>query len=152
MTTATTETKSGRGGARGPRTFKDTPTPRDRVIGESLQAKVKELTGREISVIDVLAVKFSLSRWYEDPATKQLMNDMSEQLKRAEAQTKADKLKAELAKLEAELDSGEFSDDDSEADEDDAEDESAYAAASDTEDEDDEDVFGDEDDSVEASF
>ena len=142
-----TEAKTGRGGARGPRTFKESPTARDRVIGESLAAKIKELTGRQIDVIDVLAVKFSLSRWYEDPATKTLMNDMTEQLKRAEAQGKADKLKAELKKLEAELDSGEFSD--SEGDEDD-EDESTYEASTSGDEDDDEDVF--EDGKVSASF
>lgn len=147
MTTAEETKTAGRGGARGPRTFKESPTPRDRVIGESLAAKVKELTGRELSVIDTLAVKFSLSRWYEDPATKELLNNIEPQLKRAKAQEKKEKAEALLREAQAELGDAE-ADDDS----DDADDATTAAAAADDEEED-EDVFGDDDDEkVSASF
>lgn len=147
MSTETVNAPTGRGGARGPRTFKDSPTPRDRVIGESLSAKVEELTGRKLSVIDTLAVKFSISRWYEDPATKELMNNIEPQLKRAKAQEKKEKAEALLAEATAEL-----GDVDSDEDSDDADDDLTAEAASDEEDEDD-DVFGDDDDEkVSASF
>ena len=66
MTTATTETKAGgRGGARGPRTYKDKPTDRERVLTESLSKKVKELTGRDVSPETCRAVRWTFSRWYE---------------------------------------------------------------------------------------
>lgn len=149
MTTAEV-TKPGRGGARGPRTFKESPTSRDRVIGESLAKKVKELTNRDLSVIDVLAVKFSISRWYEDPATKELMNNIEPQLKRAEAQKKKEKAEALLREAEAELGETE-----SDEDSDDADDDATAAAAADGEDEDDDegtDVFDEEDGKVSASF
>ena len=143
-----TAEKTGRGGARGPRTFKDSPTPRDRVISESLASKVAELTGKSISAEDCRAVKFALSRWYEDPATKALLNDMDSQLKRAKAQEKAEKARKLLAEAEAEM--GDISDEDDE-DSDDASEaddlESAHAG-----DDEDEDLFDEADDSVSASF
>ena len=151
MTTTETETKtSGRGGARGPRTFKESPTARDRVIGESLAKKVKELTNRDISTIDVLAVKFTISRWYEDPATKELMNDMDSQLKRAKAQEKKEKAQKLLEEAEDELGSIESDEDSDDADDSDT----AEAAAAGDDEDDDSDVFGDEDDDekVSASF
>lgn len=140
MSTETTE-KTGRGGTKGPRTFKTTPTPRDRVISESLAAKVKELTGLEIPPNHVRAVKFSLSRWYDDPATKELMKNMDSQLKRAKAQEKKEKAEELLREAQSEL--GDADDDDDSADEE------AAAASFDDEDEDD-DVF--DDDKVSASF
>ena len=146
MTTTETTKTSGRGGARGPRTFKESPTPRDRVIGESLSKKVKELTGRDVSLLDTLAVKFSLSRWYEDPATKELLNDMDSQLKRAKAQEKREKAQKLLEEAEAELGDVE-ADEESDDDED-----GAASAAADTDEDDDEDVFDDDDDKVSASF
>ncbi|AEK07512.1 hypothetical protein PBI_ROPE_68 [Mycobacterium phage Rope] len=149
MTVETTE-KTGRGGARGPRVFKDTPTPRDRVISESLADKVKELTGKTISPEDCRAVKFSLSRWYEDPATKELLNDMDAQLKKAKAKEKAEKARKLLEEAQRELEDAE-EDDDS----DDASDEDTQAAAADEDDEDDEDSLfddEDEDDKVSATF
>lgn len=142
-----TETVSkGRGGARGPRTFKDSPTARDRVISESLAAKVKELTGKEIPAEDCRAVKFSLSRWYEADDTKELLNDMDSQLKRAKAQEKREKAQKLLEEAEAEL-----GDVEADEDSDDASDEDTAAAAADDEDED-EDVFDDSDEKVSASF
>lgn len=146
MTTAEV-TKPGRGGARGPRTFKESPTPRDRVIGESLSAKVEELTGRKLSVIDTLAVKFSLSRWYEDPATKELLNNIEPQLKRAKAQEKKEKAEALLKEAEAEL-----GDVEADEDSDDTDDEATAAAAADDDEDDGDDVFGDDDEKVSASF
>lgn len=141
MSTETIE-KTGRGGTKGPRTFKATPTARDRVISESLASKVKELTGLVISPNHVRAVKFSLSRWYDDPATKELMNNMDSQLKRAKAQEKKEKAEELLREAQAELG-------DADEDDDDAAEDSAAAAASLDEDED-EDVFAD--DKVSASF
>ena len=88
-----TEINSGEAKTRGPRTYKPRPTPRERVITESLAAKVKELTGRDVSAETCRAVKWSLSRWYEDPATKTLLSDMDSQLKKARAQAKLDKLR-----------------------------------------------------------
>lgn len=144
MTSTETEAKPGRGGARGPRVFKDVPTDRDRVIGTSLAAKAKELTGRDISLLDVLAVKFSLSRWYEDPATKDLLNNMDNQLKKATAQRKAEKARKDLEEAEKEL--GDIDEDDS----DDADDELTAEAAD--EGDEDEDVFDDDTEKVSADF
>lgn len=136
--------KTGRGGARGPRTFKESPTARDRVISESLAAKVKELTGLDVSPQDARAVKFSLSRWYEDPATKELMNNMDSQLKRAKAAEKKEKAEALLKEALAEM--GE-ADEDEDSDDDDS---AAYAGNDTDDDSDDDDVF--EDGKVSASF
>lgn len=155
MSVETTE-KTGRGGARGPRQFymlkenpsERVPTDRDRVIGESIRKKAKEVTGQDISLVDVLAVKFTLSRWYEDPATKELLNDMDSQLKRAKAQAKREKAEALLREAEKELE--EVSSDD---DSDDDEAGTAEAADETEDDEDDEDdAFDDEDDKVSATF
>lgn len=155
MTTETEAPKKTRGGARGPRSFKESPTVRDRVIGESIAKKAKELTGRDIDLIDVLAVKFTISRWYEDPATKDLMNDMDAQLKRAKAQEKREKAQKMLEEAELELDN--ITDDDADDESDDADDDETAAAAAagddDSEDEEDEDDYFDESDSkVSASF
>ena len=122
--------------SRGPRTYKTMPTPRDRVITDSLAAKVKELTGREVSSETCRAVKWTLSRWYEDPATKTLLSDMDSQLKKAKAQEKLDKLQAALKEAEEELNdvvSEEDSDEDSE--------DGSYEASLDDDDEDEDDVF-----------
>ena len=132
---------------RGPRTYKATPTDRDRVITGSLASKVKELTGRDVSAETCRAVKWTLSRWYEDPATKVLLSDMDSQLKKARAQAKLDKLQEALKEAEAELNDV-VSEDDSEDDNDD--DEGIEASLDDTDDED-EDVFS-EDGKVSASF
>lgn len=122
--------------SRGPRTYKSMPTPRDRVITASLADKVKELTGREVSAETCRAVKWTLSRWYEDPATKTLLSDMDSQLKKAKAQEKLDKLQAALKEAEEELNdvvSEEDSDDDGE--------DGAYEASLDDDDDDEDDVF-----------
>jgi hypothetical protein len=152
MTTEAEPKTSGRGGARGPRVFKETPTARDRVIGDSLAAKVKELTNRDVSLLDTLAVKFSLSRWYEDPATKDLLGNMDDQLKKANAQAKKEKAQKALDEAEAELEDlgGE------EDSEDGSEDEATAAAAEDSDGEEEEDVDVDDpfddDEKVSASF
>ena len=130
---------------RGPRVYKSTPTPRERVITGSLAAKVKELTGREVSAETCRAVKWSLSRWYEDPATKTLLQDMDSQLKKAKAQEKLDKLQAALKEAEEELNDVE-SEDDSDDDDD------SYSASLESDDEDDEDDIFAEGKKVSASF
>ena len=148
MTETDVTEKPGRGGARGPRTFKETPTARDRVISESLAKKVKELTGLDVTPQDARAVKFSLSRWYEDPETKELLNNMDSQLKRAKAQEKKEKAEADLKAAMAELEGVDDEFDDDEGDDEDA---TAEAAADDDSDEEaDDDVF--EDGKVSASF
>lgn len=141
-----TEINSGEAKTRGPRTYKPRPTPRERVITESLAAKVKELTGRDVSAETCRAVKWSLSRWYEDPATKTLLSDMDSQLKKAKAQEKLDKLQAALKEAEAELNDVAAEEDSDE----DSDDEGEYNGIDDEE-EDDDDVFS-EDDKVSASF
>jgi hypothetical protein len=151
MTTEAEPKTSGRGGARGPRVFKETPTARDRVIGDSLAAKVKELTNRDVSLLDTLAVKFSLSRWYEDPATKDLLGNMDDQLKKANAQAKKEKAQKALDEAEAELeDLGGEEDSDS----DDSDEDATAAAAADDSDDEEEDVDDpfDDDEKVSASF
>ena len=148
MSTETEAKPSGRGGARGPRSFKETPTSRDRVIGESLAGKVKELTGRDVSLLDTLAVKFSLSRWYEDPDTKSLLSNMDTQLKRAKVLEKKEKAEKELREALAEL--GEVEEDE---DSDDADDDLTAEAASDEDsDEDSDDLFDDDNEQVSATF
>ena len=141
-----TEVNAGEAKTRGPRTYKPRPTPRERVITESLAAKVKELTGRDVSAETCRAVKWSLSRWYEDPATKTLLSDMDSQLKKAKAQEKLDKLQAALKEAEAELNDV-AAEEDSDEDSDDV---GEYNGIDDEE-EDDDDVFS-EDDKVSASF
>jgi len=153
MTTAeSTEATTGtRGGSRGPRVYKSTPTPRERVLSESLARKVKEVTGREVSAETVRAVRWSFSRWYDDPATKQLMNDMDSELKKAKAREKYEKAQAALREAQAEL--GDIDDDEEDSDGSfDAtdEDEEEDADEDDSDDEDDDDVF--DDDKVSASF
>lgn len=140
-----TDTTGSDAKTRGPRTYKASPTPRDRVITESLAAKVKELTGRDVSAETCRAVKWSLSRWYEDPATKTLLSDMDSQLKKAKAQEKLDKLQAALKEAEAELNDVVAEEDSADDDDEDGE----YNGIDD--DEDDEDVFS-EDGKVSASF
>lgn len=134
------ETKARKPRVSGPRVYKK-PTPRERVLAESLAAKVKELTGRDVSVETVHAVRWCFSRWSEDPATKQLREDMDVQLKRAKAQEKREKALAALREAETEL-----QDVDSDSDED--EDEDIYDESEDEsdedEDEDEDDVFADE--------
>ena len=150
MTTATTETKSGPGG-KGPRTYKDKPTARERVLTESLAKKVKELTGRDVSSETARAVRWTISRWYEDPETKELMTNMDAQLKRAKAQEKFEKAQAALKEAQAEL--GDVDDDDDGEDFDASVDDSAAEDDEDEdEDSDDEDLFDDDDKKVSASF
>lgn len=152
MTTATTETKStGRGGARGPRTYKDKPTDRERVLTESLSKKVKELTGRDVSPETCRAVRWTFSRWYDDPETKQLFENMDAELKRAKAKAKYEAAQAALKEAQAELG-------DLEGEEDDEDDGSFDATEGDSDDSDEdesdddaEDMFGD-DEKVSASF
>lgn len=141
------EGNTNNGKTRGPRTYKSMPTPRERVITGSLAAKVKELTGREVSAETCRAVKWTLSRWYEDPATKTLLSDMDAQLKKAKAQEKLDKLEAALREAKEELNDVE-SDDDSGDDDDDG---STYEASLDDTDEDEDDIFA-SDSKVSASF
>ncbi len=139
---ADTGEKKGRGRS-GPLPFRETPTPRDRVVGESLAKKTLETTGRTISMMDCLAVKWALTRWYDDPETKALLKNMDSQMKRAKAQEKAEaarklllEAEAELGDIESDLDSDDASED---------EDIEAAAAGDDDSDEDsDEDL--DEDD------
>lgn len=155
-TTEAPKTSGRRGGAPGPRVFyalkenpsDRVPTDRDRVIGESIRKKAKEVTGQDISLIDVLAVKFTLSRWYEDPATKDLLNDMDSQLKRAKAQAKREKAQKLLEEAEKEL--GDVQDDDDSDDSD--EDTTSEASSAGDDDDEDDDVFDDDDDKVSASF
>lgn len=154
MTTATTETKPGRrGGARGPRTYKDKPTDRERVLTESLSRKVKELTGRDVSPETCRAVRWTFSRWYEDPETKQLFENMDAELKRAKAKAKYEAAQAALKEAQAELGDLELELGESNDDEDDGLSESEGDADEDDEDDDDdddEDAF--DDDKVSASF
>jgi hypothetical protein len=148
MTTATMESteKSGRGGSRGPRVYKK-PTPRERVLAESLAKKVKELTGRDVSVETVHAIRWCFSRWSEDPETKKLREDMDSQLKRQKALEKRQKALDALKEAEAELEDVE--------DEGDLDEEDVYGESVDDTDEDDsddeDDAFGD-DEKVSASF
>lgn len=129
-------------GARGPRVYQDKPTLRERVLCESLAKKVKELTGREVSTETARAFRFTYSRWYADPATRELMQGMSSQIKRAKAQEKREKALAELREAEAELGDVESDiEDDDETDED---------TNFDDDEDDDEDVF--DSDKVKTSF
>lgn len=134
----------GTNGAKRIRNYKATPTARERVVTNSLAAKVKELTGREVSPETCRAVKWSLSRWYDDPATKALLNDMDSQLKKARAQEKLDKLQAALREAEEELN-------DVASDEDSDDDDDGSNSNFDEIDDDDDDVFADGD-KVSASF
>lgn len=126
------------------RQYKPTPTPRERVITNSLAAKVKELTGREVSPETCRAVKWALGRWYDDPATKALLSDMDTQLKKARAQEKLDKLQAALREAEEELN-------DVESDEDSDDDDDGSNSNFDDLEDDEDDVFADGD-KVSASF
>lgn len=150
----TTETAKGTPGGKGPRKYKDKPTDRERVLCESLAKKVKELTGRDVSPETVRAVRWSTSRWYEDPATKELMGNMDLQLKKAKAQAKFEAAQAALKEAQAELGDVDEDDDSEEVEE------STDATSSDEEDaeddgdddDDDDDMFADSDSKVSASF
>ena len=150
MTTDATEAKAGPGG-KGPRTYKDKPTARERVLTESLAKKVKELTGRDVTAETARAVRWTISRWYEDPETKELMTNMDAQLKRAKAQEKFEKAQAALREAQAEL--GDTDDEDE-----DGEDYDVSVDVSDSDDEDDsdddedDDIFDESDKKVSASF
>lgn len=152
MTTATTETKSGgRGGARGPRTYKDKPTDRERVLTTSLSEKVKELTGRDVSPETCRAVRWTFSRWYEDPKTKELFENMDAELKRAKAQAKYEAAQAALKEAQAELGDVDLDSDDDTDDASFEESEGDSADEADDDEDEDEDVF-DSDSKVSASF
>jgi len=148
MTTAATETET-KTRASGPRVWKDTPTNRERVICESLAKSINELTGKDVDAETVRAVRFSTSRWY-DSVGKDLMQNMGDQLKRAEAQSKLEKLQKALREAEAELNTY-----DSDGDSDEDDNFNDVDSDEDEEDEDDgEDLFADDDDEkkVSASF
>ena len=144
MSTETTE-KAGRGGSRGPRTYKK-PTPRERVLADSLAAFVKDSTGRDVSTDTVHAVRWCFSRWAEDPATKQLRDDMDNQLKRQKAIDKKQKALAALKEAEADLLDV---DDIEESDEEDIYGDTAEDSA---EEEEDDELFEDDDEKVSTSF
>jgi phosphopantothenoylcysteine synthetase/decarboxylase len=101
-TTDTSETSSGRGG-KGPRTFKPESTPRQRVLSESLAKAIKKHTGQDVSWRTVWAVRWTMSRWQTDPETKQLREEMDENLKIAKLKERKEKALALLAETDSEL-------------------------------------------------
>ena len=147
----TNETEAGTAKTRGPRTFKPGATPRQRVLSESLAKFIKKNTGVDVSWRTVWAVRWSLSRWAEDPETKQLRDDMDENLKLAKLKERREKAMAILAETDSEFKelqqaAGEASEDE-ESDEDyDGEDEAN------DDDDDDDDLFAESDSSVSSQF
>lgn len=136
------EGKKKRGGQRGDRPWRDKPTPRERVLNQSLADYIKEATDKDVSPETVRAVRFSLLKWSNLDSTKQLRENMDKKLEKAKLQDKREKALAMLKEAESEL--GKFdSDADTDDDDEDDEDESEEAdTEDDSDDDEDEDVFG----------
>lgn len=106
MTTATaesTESKGKRGGPRGERQWRDKPTPRERVLNQSLSEHIKENTGRDVSPETIRAVRHCLSKWNTSDETKKLRENMDKKLAKAKLQDKREKALEMLREAEGEL-------------------------------------------------
>lgn len=150
---ATSDANKKRGGQRGERPWRDRPTARERVMTGSLAEYVKSETGKDVSPETVRAVRFCLPKWSNDPATKQLRENMDAKLEKAKLQDKRQKALDMLKEAESELkkyDSAGDLDDEDEDEEDEDEDESADYS-DDSDDDDSDNVFGD-DEKVTADF
>lgn len=146
-----------RGGPRGPRTWKDKPTPRERVMTQSLAAYIKSETGVSVSSETVRAVRFCLPKWNTSDETGKLRQNMDRKLERAKLQDKREKALAMLREAESELEkyagASELDESDSEEDEDEDETEDVAEYEDDVDENDDEeDVFGDGGEKVSAQF
>lgn len=143
---ATTEAQKKRGGQRGDRPWRDKPTPRERVLNQSLADHIKENTGKDVSPETVRAVRFSLLKWSKLESTTTLRQNMDKKLEKAKLQDKREKALAMLKEAESELtkfdDEGD-TDDEDEDDEDESESEDVDTDSD--SDDDDDDPFGDED-------
>jgi hypothetical protein len=148
-TEASENGKGKRGGPRGPRPWKDTPTKREDVLGRDLAKYIKRETGRDVSPETIRAVRYCLPKWNTSEETKSLREDMDKKIdikklndKRKKALEMLREAKSELmAKYGKDIDLGEL-----EEDEEDIEDDSDVEDVDDStdEDEDEDDVFGDE--------
>lgn len=144
MTTDSATEKKGRGGPRGPRAWRDKPTPRERVMTQSLAEYIKGETGRDVSPETIRAVRFCLPKWNTSEETTKLRENMDRKLERAKLQEKREKALAMLREAESEL--GKFTGASTLDEEDDDEDEGDVDDVDDSSDDEDDDVF----DSVES--
>jgi len=137
--------KKQRGGPRGPRGWRPKPTPRERVMTQSLSAFIKAETGRDVSPETVRAVRHCLRPWNMSEETTQLRKNMDRRLEKAKLQDKREKALALLREAESELQkyagTNELDEDEDEDEDDEDEDSDEYT--DDIDDGDDEDVFGD---------
>lgn len=158
MTTDVADTSTDgrkRGGPRGERPWRDSPTPRERVLTQSLADYVASETGREVSPETVRAVRFCLPKWGNSDETKKLRDNMDRKLAKAKLQDKREKALAILREAESELAKYEGTADLDDEDEDTDEDSVAeYDDDSDDGTDDDEDIFNESSsgDKVTASF
>ena len=128
-------------GPRGPRTWKDKPTQREQVMGESLQEAIKAETGHDVDLEVIRAVRFTLPKWLKSEEFQNKKNNIADLLEKQKLKNKANKALETLARVKAAgvdiegLDGFDFDSDDD--DDDDDYDESDELE----EDEDSEDVF-----------
>lgn len=148
----TDESPKKRGGQRGTRAFRPKPTPRERVLNQSLADHIKEATGKDVSPETIRAVRYSLPIWSKLDSTTTLRENMDKKLEKAKLQDRREKAIAQLKELESELSKftgeGDTDDDD---DDDDTEDDFEDSDDSGSDDDDDADPF-DDDSSVSDEF
>jgi hypothetical protein len=110
-----------RGGPRGDRPWRDKPTPRERVLNQSLADFIKEVTGKDVSPETIRAVRFGLPKWSKLDSTTTLRENMDKKLEKAKLQDRREKALAQLKELDSELSkfSGEGDTDDDDDDDDD---------------------------------
>lgn len=135
-----------RGGQRGDRPWRDKPTPRERVLNQSLADYIKDQTGKDVSPETVRAVRYSLPKWSKLDSTTTLRENMDKKLEKAKLQDKREKALAMLKEAESELTKFD-SDGDTDEDDDDEESEDGETEEdSDSDDDESDDPFGDDDD------
>lgn len=137
--TDTIEAPKKRGGPRGERAWRDSPTARERVLTQDLADYVARETGRDVSPETVRAIRWALPKWSNSEETKKLRENMDRKLEKAKIQDKREKALALLKEAESEL--AKYSgaadlDDEDEDDEDDVEESDEY-----NDDSDDDDIF-----------
>lgn len=111
-----------RGGQRGTRAFRPKPTPRERVLNQSLADYIKEATDKDVSPETIRAVRYSLPIWSKLDSTTTLRENMDKKLEKAKLQDRREKAIAQLKELESDLaklsGEGDLDDDDDDDDSD----------------------------------
>lgn len=88
-------------GPRGPRTWKDKPTQREQVMGESLRDAIKAETGHDVDLEVIRAVRFTLPKWLKSDEFKSKKNNITELLEQQKLKNKANKALQALAEVKA---------------------------------------------------